>query len=91
LQGSSVGGSGSNDCCVGHGTESSQSSDDVCNCRSLLTDCNVNAVQFLCFVVGDESILLVNDCVDGDSSLTSLSISNNQLSLASSDWHQGVD
>merc|ERR1712066_938523 len=51
---------------------------------------NVDAVQHLLLVSGLVEPLLVDDGVNGDSSLTSLSVSNNQLTLATTNGHQAV-
>jgi len=58
---------------------------DVGNCGSLLTDGNVDAVKLLVVIsVGIvEGRLLVDDGIDGDGSLTGLSVTNNELSLTS--------
>ncbi|RNA39576.1 hypothetical protein BpHYR1_012653 [Brachionus plicatilis] len=47
-------------------------------------------VQFLFLVVSVIEPFLVDDGVDGDSGLASLSVADDQLSLASSDRHQTV-
>lgn len=69
-----------------------QSFDDVGDSRSLLTDGNVDAVKssasFNVWVV--KGLLLVDDCVNSNSSFTSLSISNNKLSLSSSNRYQRI-
>lgn len=58
---------------------------DVSDCGSLLADSDVDAEESLGVVrVGVvEGGLLVDDCIDGDGSLSSLSVTNDQLSLAS--------
>jgi len=63
----------------------SEDLDDVGNGRSLLTDGNVDAVKLLGVIsVGVvEGGLLVDDGIDGDGGLASLSITNDELSLAS--------
>lgn len=54
--------------------------------RSLLTDGNVNAVESLGVIRGGivEGSLLVDDGINGNSGLSSLSITNDQFSLSSS-------
>jgi hypothetical protein len=52
-----------------------------------LTDSYVDAEKGFSLVTGIVSSLLVKDCVDGNSSLTSLSVTNNQLTLATTNWH----
>ena len=58
---------------------------DVSDCGSLLADSDVDAEESLGVVrVGVvEGGLLVDDSIDGDGSLSSLSVTNDQLSLAS--------
>jgi hypothetical protein len=67
----------------------SQGLHNVCNSGSLLTDGNVNAVElsgfFSSWVV--EGSFLVNDGINGDGSLSSLSVTNDQFSLTSSNWN----
>lgn len=36
-------------------------------------------------------LLLVDDSINGNSGLTGLSISNDELSLSSTDWHEGIN
>ena len=84
-------GGGGNDASVVHGTEVLEGLDDVGDCGSLLADGNVDAVESLGQVALGESLLLVNDSVDGNCSFSSLSITNNQFSLTSSNRHKSVD
>ena len=58
---------------------------DVSDCGSLLADSDVDAEESLGVVrVGVvEGGLLVDDGIDGDGSLSSLSVTNDELSLAS--------
>ena len=60
--------------------------DDVGDGGSLLSDGDVDAVELL--VLGSRGViegsLLVNDGINGNSSLSSLSVTNDELSLASS-------
>jgi len=65
--------------------------DDVGNGGSLLSDGDVNAVQFSALIGALIVGFLVDDGIDGHCGFSSLSVSNDQLSLASSDGHQGVD
>ena len=84
-------GGGSNDASVVHGTLVSEDLDDVGNGRSLLTNGNVDAVKLLGEVITSVASLLVNDGIDGNGSLSSLSITNDELSLSSTNWHKGID
>ena len=52
---------------------------------------DVDAVELLDGVISVVGCLLVNDGVDGNGSLSSLSVSNDELSLSSADGHEGVD
>jgi hypothetical protein len=65
----------------------SEDLDDVGDGGSLLSDGDVDAVELLGLITGGiiESSLLVNDGINGNSSLSSLSVTNDELSLASSD------
>jgi len=91
LKWSGLGGSGSNDAGVFHGSLLLQNSDDVGNCGSLLSNGAVNAVKTLGIVAFQESLALVDDAIDGNGGLTSLSITDDQLTLSSANWHKGVD
>ena len=57
---------------------------------SLLPDSDVDAVEFLLLVLPVVEALLVDDGVDGDGSLTRLSVTDDQFSLATANGHQGV-
>lgn len=61
---------------------------DVSNSRSLLTDGDIDTVKSLGVITGwvVESSLLINNGINSNSSLSGLSISNNKLSLTSSNW-----
>ena len=65
--------------------------DDVGDGGSLLANGDVDAVKLLFFIIEIESGLLVDDSVNSNSSLSSLSITNNKLSLSSSNWHQSIN
>jgi hypothetical protein len=64
----------------------SEDLDDVGDGGSLLSDGDVDAVELLGLITGGiiESSLLVNDGINGNSSLSSLSVTNDEFSLASS-------
>lgn len=57
----------------------------------LLSNGDVNAVQLLLLVISLVEPLLVDDGVDGQGSLSSLTISNDQLTLSTTDGYKGVD
>ena len=65
--------------------------DELSDGRTLLTDGNVDTVELLGLIVGGVDALLVEDSVKGDSSLTSLTITNDQLTLTTTDGNHGVD
>ena len=85
LEGSSLGGGGGNDDGVLEGVVIAEDLNDVSDGGSLLADGDVDAVESLGVVtVGVvEGRLLVDDSINGDGSLSSLSVTNDQLSLAS--------
>jgi len=87
LEGSGLGGGGSNDDGVLEGVSLVEESNDVGDGGSLLADSDVDAVEGLGVVTGLEGSLLVEDSVNGNSGLASLSISNNELTLASANGH----
>jgi hypothetical protein len=85
LQGSSLGGGGSNDDGVLERVVISEDLHDVGNGRSLLADGDVDAVESLGVLSGhvEEGSLLVDDGVNSNSGLAGLSVTNDKLSLAS--------
>jgi len=91
LEGSSIGGCGSNNNGVLEGVLLSEGLHNVGNGGSLLSNSNVDAVKLLVLVTGVEGSFLVKDGINGDSGLTGLSISNDKLTLSSTDGHEGID
>jgi len=91
LEGSSFGSGSGNDDSVLHGTVVSENLDQVSDGRSLLSDSNVDAEKLLLGVTSFEVLLLVQDSIDSDGSLTSLSITNDEFSLTSSNGDQTID
>ena len=91
LEWSGIGGSGSNDDGVVHGAVILKDLDNVGDGGSLLTNGNVDAVKLLGLIGASVTNLLVKDGINSNSSLTGLSITNDELSLASTDWHKGID
>ena len=87
LERSGVGGGGSDDDGVLHAVSLLEQTGDVGDGGSLLTDGDVDAVEGLGVVTSLEDGLLVDDGVDSDGSLTSLSITNDKLTLASANRH----
>lgn len=80
-------GSSSHDNGVPHGVVVLECLDDVGHGGSLLPNGDVDAVQLSVLVARVEVHFLVDDGVDGDGGLSSLSISNDQFSLSSSDGY----
>merc|ERR1712205_254938 len=91
LEGSSVGGSGRHDDGVLHGVSVSEPLDDLGDGGPLLADSDVDTVELLLGVIGLVESLLVDDGVDGNGSLASLPVTNDQLTLATANGHKGVD
>merc|ERR1711953_578117 len=90
LQGSSIRGGGGHHDGVLESISIVQPLDNLGHGGSLLSHGNVDAVQHLLLVAGLVESLLVDDGVDGDSSLASLTISNDQLTLTTANGHQAV-
>ena len=74
-----------------HGIGVSETLDNLGNGGPLLSDGNVDAVQHLLRVSGIVETLLVNDGVNCDGGLSGLTITDDQLTLATADGHEGVD
>lgn len=91
LQRGGLGGGGGYDDGILHGVVLLQGLDELSNGRPLLADSDVDAVELLGLVVGVVPSLLVQDSIQGDSSLSGLTITDNQLTLATTDGHHGVD
>merc|ERR1712088_732312 len=90
LQGSGVGGGGGHHDGILQSISIVQPLDNLGHGGSLLSHSNVDAVQHLLLVSGLVESLLVDDGVDGDSGLTGLTVSNDQLTLTTTNWHQAV-
>merc|ERR1719341_996162 len=65
--------------------------DNLGDSGSLLTNSHIDAEQLLLGISGFIEPLLVDDGIDGDSGFASLSVSNDQLTLATTNGHQAVD
>ena len=91
LQGGSVRGSGRDDDGVLHGVGVSEPLHNLGNSGPLLANSNVDTVELLLGVIGLVESLLVDDGVNGNSSLASLPVTNDQLTLATADGHEGVN
>ncbi len=87
LEGSGVGGGGSDDNGVLHAVSLLEQTADVGDGGSLLTNGDVDAVEGLGLVTSLKDSLLVEDGVNGDGSLAGLSVTNDKLTLASANGH----
>ena len=86
LERGGLGGGGCNDDGVLEDVLLFEESHNVGNGGSLLADGDVDAVEGSGVITLLVDWLLVDDGVEGDGGLASLSVSNNQLTLSSSDW-----
>jgi hypothetical protein len=91
LKGSGLRGSSGDNDGVLHGVVLLEGLDELSNSRSLLSDGDVDAVELLCLVGAIVPLLLIQDGVESDGSLTSLTITNDQLTLTTSDRNHGID
>jgi len=86
-----VGGGGDNNDAVLQAIGLLEDVDQLGDGGLLLADGDVDAVELLGLLALLVESPLVQDGVESDGGLSGLSIANDQLSLASADWHQGVD
>ena len=91
LQRSRVGSGSGDDDRVLHGVVLLQGLDELGDGGPLLSDGDVDTVQLLRLVGRVVEPLLVEDGVEGDGGLSGLTITNDQLSLTSTDGNHGVD
>jgi hypothetical protein len=91
LEGSSLGGGGGNDDGVLHGIVLFKGLDELSDGGTLLTDGDVDAVKLLGLVAGVVPTLLVEHGIKSDGSLTSLTVTNDQLTLTTADGNHGID
>lgn len=91
LERSGFRGGGRNDNAVLHGIVLLEGLDELGDGGSLLTDSDVHTVQLLGLVVGVVPSLLVQHGIQGNGSLSGLTVTNNQLTLATANGHHGVD
>lgn len=87
----SLGGGGGNDDGVLHGVVLLKSLHKLGDGGPLLADGDVDAVKLLGLVVAVVPPLLVEHGIEGDGSLAGLTITNDQLTLATTNRHHGVD
>ena len=91
MQRSGLGGGSGNDDGVLHGVVLLKRLNKLSNGGSLLADGNVHTVQLLALVRSVVPSLLVEDGVEGNGGLSGLTITNDQFTLTTTDWHHGVD
>jgi hypothetical protein len=91
LQRSGLRGSSSNNDGVLQGVVLLKGLDKLSDGGTLLTDGNVDTVELLGLIGGGVDALLVKDGVKSNGSLTSLTITNNQLTLTTTNGNHGVD
>jgi hypothetical protein len=91
LEGSSLGSGSSNDNRVLHGIVLLKGLDELSHGGTLLTDGNVDTVKLLRLVAGVVPALLVEHGIESDSGLTSLTVTDDQLTLTTTNGHHGVD
>ena len=88
LHGSRIGSRSSHNHRIIHGSLFTECTYDAGNGRTLLSDCNVDTVHRITgFVIGT----LVDDGIDGNSRLSSLAVTDDQLTLSASDRNHGID
>ena len=91
LQGGSLRSSSSNDDRVLHGIVLLKRLDELSNGGTLLADGDVDTVELLLLLIALVPALLVEDGVDGDGGLTSLTVTDDKLTLATTNGNHGVD
>jgi hypothetical protein len=91
LKRSSLGGSGSNDNGVLHGIVLLEGLDELGDGGTLLTNSDVDTVQLLGLLSAIVPLLLVKNGVQGNGGLSGLTITNNQLTLTTTDGDHGVN
>lgn len=91
LQGGSLRSSSSDDNGVLHGIVLLEGLDELSDGRSLLANSDVNAVELLLLVAAAVPAFLVEDGVQSDGSLAGLTITDDQLTLASADRDHSID
>ena len=84
-------GSGSNDDAVFHRVVLLQGFDELGDGRALLTDGDVDTIKLLSLIVAIVPSSLVQHSVECDSSLSGLTITNDQLTLTTTNRDHGVD
>ena len=91
LEGSGIGGGSGNNDGVLKGLTLTEETHDVGDGRSLLTNGDVDAEEGLGKITGLMSSLLVKDGINSNGGFASLSITNDQFTLSTTDGDEGVD
>lgn len=91
LQRSSLGSGGGNNDGVAHGVVLLEGLDKLSDGGTLLTDGNVDGEELLVLLDGAVPALLVQHGVKGNSGLTGLTVTNDQLTLTTADGNHGVN
>jgi len=86
-----LGGGGSDDDGVLHGIVLLEGLDELGDGGTLLTNGNVDTVQLLGLIRAIVPLLLVKNGVEGDGGLSGLTITNNQLTLTTTNGDHGVN
>ena len=84
-------GRGSNDRRVFHCSGVLKSRANRSDCRALLADGDIDASNLLVDIAGKPVVTLVNDRVQGDCGLTGLAVTNDELTLATTNRDHRVD
>jgi hypothetical protein len=91
LKWSGLRGSSGNDDRVLHGVVLLKGLDELGNGGTLLSNGNVDAVKLLGLIGSVVPSLLVEHGIEGNSGLSGLTITNDQLTLTTSNWNHGID
>ena len=74
--------------CVSHSTTLLQRFHNLLYSRLFLSTSNIDTIYRVSFFV---KLFLVDNGIQSDGSFTCLTVTNNQLTLTSSDWNHGID
>jgi hypothetical protein len=91
LKRSGFGGGSGNDDGILHGIVLLEGLDELSDCRTLLTNGDVDAVQLLHLILTIVPPLLVEDGVDGDGGLSGLTVTDNQFTLTTTNGDHSID
>ena len=91
MERSGLGGGGGDDDGVLHGVVLLKGLDKLSNSRTLLADSDVDTVKLLLLLVTGIDALLVENGVEGDGSLSGLTVTDDKLTLTTANGHERVD